>query len=180
MEKVIYLVNHGEAEGSAAQDPLTAEGILHGSELAQFLEGYPIERVITSPLMRARQTANEIGDKLGIRIEDDSRLAERQMSTRVFDDWLVKVEGTFLDLNLSYEDGETSNDAMQRVCDVVDELPDNSHSVLVTHSLLLVLLMRCFDQRIGFEDWQAIKHPDVYEMRLADAGAQITHLWEHE
>lgn len=180
MEKVIYLVNHGEAEGSAAQDSLTAEGILHASELAQFLERYPIERVITSPLRRARQTANSIADKLGIHSEEDSRLAERQMSSQVFEDWLLKVEDTFIDLNLSYEDGETSNDAMQRVCDVVNELPETSHSVLVTHSLLLVLLMRCFDEQIGFEDWQAIKHPDVYEMRMTDAGVQITHLWEHE
>lgn len=180
MEKVIYLVNHGEAEGNAAEDSLTAEGILHVSELAQFLERYPIERIITSPLMRTRQTANEIGDKLGIHTEEDSRLAERQISSQIFDDWLLKVEDTFLDLNLSYEDGETSNEAIHRVCEVIDELPDNNHTVLVTHSLLLVLLMRCFNERIGFEEWQAVKHPDVYEMRLTEAGAQITHLWEHE
>ncbi|REB07973.1 histidine phosphatase family protein [Sporosarcina sp. BI001-red] len=180
MEKVIYLVNHGEAEGYAAHDSLTAEGIVHASELAEFLESYPIERVITSPLMRARQTANQIGDKLGIHTEEDSRLAERQMSSQVFNDWLLKVEDTFLDLNLSYEDGETSNDAMQRASDVIDELPDNSHTVVVTHSLLLVLIMRCFNDRIGFEEWQAIKHPDVYKMQITKDGAQITHLWEHE
>ncbi|WP_025782870.1 histidine phosphatase family protein [Sporosarcina sp. D27] len=179
MEKVIYLVNHGEAEGNTAQDSLTAEGILHVSELAQFLERYPIERIITSPLMRARQTANEIGDKLGIHTEEDSRLAERQMNSQVFDDWLLRVEDTFLDLNLSYEDGETSNEAIHRACEVIDELPDTNHTVLVTHSLLLVLLMRCFNERVGFEEWQAVKHPDVYELRLTEAGAQITHLWEH-
>lgn len=180
MRKVIYLVNHGEAEGFTAQDSLSAEGILHSSEVAQFLEPYPIDRVITSPLMRARQTANEIGDKLGIHIEEDSRLAERQMSSQAFDEWLMKIEETSLEWNLSYKEEETSNDVMQRVCEVVDELPDNSHTVLVSHSLVLVLLMRCFDDRVGFEEWQGMKHPDVYEMRLTDTGAQITRLWKRE
>ncbi|WP_432353462.1 histidine phosphatase family protein [Sporosarcina sp. A2] len=180
MEKVIYLVNHGESEGFAAQDSLTAEGILHAYQLAQFLERYPIEHIISSPLMRARQTAIEIADKLGIHAEEDSRLAERQLNSQVFDDWLLKVEDTFLDLNRSYEDGETSNDAMQRACDLIYELPDNSHTVLVTHSLLLILIMRCFNERIGFEEWQAIKHPDVYEMRVTEAGTIVTHLCEHE
>lgn len=180
MEKVVYVVNHGESEGFAAHDGLTAEGILHAEELGGFLEQFPIERVITSSLMRARQTASAIGDKLGIHIEEDSRLAERQMSSQRFDDWLLKVEDTFLDLNLSYEDGETSNEAMQRVCEVVEELPDGSHAVIVTHSLLLVLLMRCFNERIGFDDWQNVQHPDVYQMTITDDGAEVAHLWEQK
>ena len=178
MKKVIYLVNHGESEGFTAHDGLTAEGIVHASQLAEFLESRSIDRIITSPLMRARQTATEIGEKLGIHIEEDSRLAERQISSQVFDDWLLKVEDTFLDLNLSYEDGETSNEAMHRACDVIEELPDNSHTVLVTHSLLLVLLMRCFNDRIGFDDWQAVRHPDVYELEITDTGTEIKHLME--
>ncbi|WJY26956.1 MULTISPECIES: histidine phosphatase family protein [Sporosarcina] len=172
MGKTIYLVNHGEAEGNGAHDELTAEGIIHSEELGEFLEGCPAaDRVITSPLRRARQTAAAIGDKLGIHIEEDSRLAERQMSSQVFDDWLLKVEDTFLDLNLSYEDGESSHDAMQRACDVIAELPDDSRTVIVTHSLLFILILRCYDERAGFEDWQALKHPDVYELQISgDSG----------
>lgn len=180
MEKTIYVVNHGDAEGFLAHDGLTAKGILQAEEVGAFLENYPVERVITSSLMRARQTASSIGDKLAIHIEEDSRLAERQMSSQRFDDWLLKVEDTFLDLNLSYEDGETSNDAMQRVCEVVKELPDKSHTVVVTHSLLLVLLFRCYNDRVGFDEWQDIQHPDVYKMTITDAGAEVTHLWQEK
>ncbi|GKV68492.1 hypothetical protein NCCP2716_09900 [Sporosarcina sp. NCCP-2716] len=179
MEKVIYLVNHGEAEGSAPHDELSAAGIVHADELGELLESYSVERIITSPLLRARQTAGAIGDKLGIHIEEDSRLAERQMSSRVFDDWLLKVEDTFLDLNLAYQDGESSHDAMQRSCEVIQELPEASRTVIVTHSLLLVLLMRCFDERIGFEEWQAVQHPDLYELRIRGDAGTITHLMNH-
>ena len=180
MRKTIYVVNHGEAEGFAAHDGLTAEGILHAEALGAFLEKYPVERIITSSLLRARETASAIGGKLSIHIEKDSRLAERQMSSQRFDDWLLKVEDTFLDLNISYEDGETSNEAMQRICDVVNELPDASHTVLVTHSLLLVLLMRCYNDRIGFDDWQEVQHPDVYQLNMTDSGTEIIHLWEQK
>ncbi len=179
MEKVIYLVNHGEAEGSSPHDELTAAGIVHADELGALLESYSAERIITSPLLRARQTAAAIGDKIGIHIEEDSRLAERQMSSREFDDWLLKVEDTFLDLNLAYQDGESSHEAMQRSCEVINELPEGSTTVVVTHSLLLILLMRCFNDRIGFDDWQALQHPDLYELRISGGAGTITHLWNH-
>ncbi|MBB4824529.1 2,3-bisphosphoglycerate-dependent phosphoglycerate mutase [Sporosarcina luteola] len=177
MKKTIYIVRHCEAEGQSAHADLTAKGVMQASKLAAFFEDKLVDRIVTSPFLRARMTAQPLSDLKGIYYEEDSRLAERTLSEHDFEDWLLKLEDTFLDLNLVYEGGESSNEAMSRVCEVVDELPDGSHAVLVTHGNLMTLLLRCFDERIGFKEWQALTNPDVYQVTLTDGKVDIKRIW---
>lgn len=180
LEKVIYIVRHCAAEGQSPHADLTAEGIVQSEKLAEFFEEREIDRVISSPFVRARRTAEPIADGKKIHIEEDSRLAERTLSTHDFKDWLLKLEDSFLDVHLKYEGGESSHEAMERVYKVVDELPDRSKTVLVTHGNLMTLLLRCFDERVGFQEWQALTNPDVYRVHVTDKGAQVERIWKEE
>jgi 2,3-bisphosphoglycerate-dependent phosphoglycerate mutase len=178
MEKIIYIVRHCSAEGQAPHAALTAEGILQAERLAGFFDGIEVNRIITSPFSRARQTGWPIAERKKLHVEVDSRLGERVLSSRDFKDWLIKLEGTFFDLNLKYEGGESSSEAMSRVCDVVDELGDGSRTVLVTHGNLMALLLRCYDERFGFEQWQALTNPDVYVVRIKDEDSEVARIWD--
>lgn len=180
MEKVLYIVRHCAAEGQSPHADLTAEGIVQAEKLAGFFKEIDVDRVITSPFIRARRTAEPIADGKKLHIEEDSRLAERTLSSYEFEDWLLKLEDSFLDLHLKYEGGESSHEAMERVCNVVDELPDGSKTVLVTHGNLMTLLLRCYDERIGFQEWQALTNPDVYRVHVTDSGAQLKRIWKEE
>ena len=53
-----------------------------------------------------------------IHVEVDSRLSERVLSSRQFKDWMPKLEDTFFDIHLKYEGGESTSEAMERVCHV--------------------------------------------------------------
>src|SRR5690606_21316929 len=121
LEKIIYIVRHCSAEGQSPHADLTAEGVMQAEKLASFFEDMEVDRIITSPFVRARMTAEPIAEKKGIHYEEDSRLAERTLSSREFEDWLLKLEDTFLDFELKYEGGESSQEATDRVCNVVDE-----------------------------------------------------------
>ena len=178
MEKTIYIVRHCEAEGQSPHADLTAKGVMQSAKLAEFFEDKQVDRIITSPFLRARMTAQPLSDTKGFYYEEDSRLAERTLSEHDFEDWLLKLEETFLDLNLAYEGGESSNEAMNRVCDVVDELPDGSHTILVTHGNLMTLLLRCFNERIGFNEWQALTNPDVYQVIQRDGEVDVKRIWK--
>lgn len=180
LEKVIYVVRHCAADGQSPHADLTAEGIVQAEKLAEFFAEIEVERVISSPFIRARRTAEPIADGKKIHIEEDSRLAERTLSSHAFEDWLLKLEDSFLDLHLSYEGGESSHEAMERVCKVVDELPDGSKTVLVTHGNLMTLLLRCYDERIGFQEWQSLTNPDVFRVHVTDNGAQMERIWKEE
>ncbi len=180
LDKIIYIVRHCAAEGQSPHADLTTEGIVQAGKLADFFADLKVDRIITSPFVRARRTADPIADKKGMYFEEDSRLAERTLSSHSFEDWLLKLEDSFLDIHLKYEGGESSYEAMERVCKVVDELPDGSRTVLVTHGNLMTLLLRCYDERIGFPEWQALTNPDVYRVRVTEDGAQVERIWKEE
>ncbi len=74
----IYLVRHGETEWSLSGQytgrtdiPLTAHGESAARELGQRLRDIPLAHVLTSPLLRARQTCALAGLTLVAEIEPD-------------------------------------------------------------------------------------------------------------
>ena len=68
---------------------------------------------------------------------------------------------------------------MQRAAAVVSEceLHDADVTLLVTHGNLMTLLLKHFDQRIGFVEWQRLTNPDVYRVVLAPERAEIVRVW---
>ena len=180
MGKTIYVVRHCSAEGQEPEADLTAEGILQAGQLADFFDEIEVDRIITSPFKRARETAKPLMEKKGLYVEVDSRLKERVLSSTAFRDWLIKLEDTFLDLHLKYDNGESSREAMSRICDVIDELGEDSKTVLVTHGNLMALLLRCHDEHFGFEKWQALTNPDVYVVHVNDEATTVERLWSNK
>ncbi len=75
----LYLVRHAEAARGEPDDlrPLTASGRQAARDLGAKLasEGAHPEAVLTSPLLRARETGAAIGRAVGCRAEPDERLA---------------------------------------------------------------------------------------------------------
>lgn len=75
----LYLVRHAEAARGEPDDlrPLTASGREAARSLAARLaaDGVHPDAVLTSPLLRARQTATELGRALACEPEPDERLA---------------------------------------------------------------------------------------------------------
>jgi phosphohistidine phosphatase len=75
----LYLVRHADAEPGEPDElrPLTAHGRQQARELGARLaaEGLAGAAVLTSPLLRARETAEEIARALGTTAEPDERLA---------------------------------------------------------------------------------------------------------
>jgi phosphohistidine phosphatase len=81
----VYFLRHGKAEnrsewrGEDADRPLTAEGeaALRREAEAMGKLGLGLDAIVTSPLARARRTAEIVADGLGLRelLEEDERLA---------------------------------------------------------------------------------------------------------
>lgn len=73
----IYILRHGEAAEHGDprykenERPLTAKGIQRTKQLAEYLEDLEIgfDRILSSPLIRARQTAEIVAGKLGKPVE---------------------------------------------------------------------------------------------------------------
>ena len=177
MDKTIYLIRHCSAEGQAHDAELTAEGISQAENLVKLFEEVEVDRIISSPFVRARRSAEPLAEAKGIHIEQDSRLEERVLSSHELKDWLVKLEKTFSDFQLKYEGGESSSEAMLRAFNVVDGLKTGTRTVLVTHGNLMALLLGSFDDKFGFKAWQTLTNPDVFTLRITDSGTEIERIW---
>jgi broad specificity phosphatase PhoE len=77
------LVRHGEAEGNrelrylgSTDAPLTPRGGEQARQLAAGLRPYRVAAIYSSPLLRARATAQAIGDALGLEPRVEERLRE--------------------------------------------------------------------------------------------------------
>jgi len=75
----LYLVRHAEAADGEPDDlrPLTAEGREAARALGRKLadDGVRPDAVLTSPLLRARETGRELARPAGLEAEPDERLA---------------------------------------------------------------------------------------------------------
>jgi 2,3-bisphosphoglycerate-dependent phosphoglycerate mutase len=83
-------------------------------------------------------------------------------------DWQQHLEASFRDLDFCLEGGESSRSAMCRIVSVVDEIRQHSAetTLLATHGNLMALLLKHFDDVVGFNEWQKLTNPDVYRVVL--------------
>jgi len=80
----IYLLRHGETDLNALgvlqgsiEEPLNGVGRQQAQDAARVLSKLGIERIISSPQSRARQTADIVAEVLHINIEENALLRER-------------------------------------------------------------------------------------------------------
>lgn len=92
----LYFVRHGESEANAARlftghldSPLTETGRRQAEAVAQALAHVRVDRVVSSDLSRARDTAAAIAARHGVTVETDPALREIDlgaMAGKSFDD----------------------------------------------------------------------------------------------
>lgn len=177
-DEVFYLVRHCEAMGQAPDAPLTEEGVRQAETLADILADTNVERIVASPFLRARQSVLPLSERIGVEIEEDSRLAERVLCATPMPDWKERLRDTFSDPDLRFEGGESSREATNRGVEAVEgALADGILPVaFVSHGNLTALILRHFDSRFGFEEWQSLSNPDVFRVATSAGEARIARL----
>lgn len=179
--KRIYLVRHCKATGQAPDAELTTEGALQSAALAKFFLDKNIELIVSSPFERALATIRPLSEQTGLQIHIDDRFRERVLSSLELADWMEKVKESFEHLQVKLPGGESAQEAMDRGGDVVKELfrRNEDNVVAVTHGNLMSLIVKQFNESFGFETWQALSNPDVYELCSVDGAGevQIKRVW---
>lgn len=178
--KKIYLIRHCEADGQPSEAKLTERGLKQALELSGFLADRKIDRIIASPYKRAIQSLQPLAQRLNIEIKTDQRLIERVLSTTNLSDWFEKLKTTFDELELKFEGGESSQEAMKRIVEVVEAVFNNEakNTIIVTHGNILSLLLKYFNNDFGFEDWRNLSNPDVFLLKNEDNKVTMERIWK--
>lgn len=175
----IYVIRHCEATGQSEDAPLTTKGFEQAELLANFLQDMGIERVICSPYLRAQQSIAPFVQRNNIPLTVDNRLSERVLSDSNMDNWLHCLRQTFDDFYLSFDGGESSTHAMERVVHSITDFvsTESTCNAVVTHGNLMTLLLRHYDSRFGFDEWARLTNPDVFSVSVHENKATVQRVW---
>lgn len=173
----LYFVRHGESEANLLNE-FSNRGLKHGLTetgkqqarvLAQSLQSVPVVAIFSSPLLRARQTAEILAQSLGMAyqvtdalrefdcglLEGKSDVASWQRYWQLSDAWLCRQEW-----EQRIEQGESFVDIQQRFVPFVDQVlhrygASASAVVLVGHGgtyrCMLPLVLQNIDFRFSAE-----------------------------
>ena len=151
MGSIIFL-RHGQAKnnleriltGRTPGVPLTEKGIDQAEKAAKFLEHMNISAIYSSPIERAKHTAEIVGKHNSLDVTIDDRLIELDMGkfTGVpYDDIFTSHGNVFMkfyngELEIAHNGVETFSEVKKRVLGIVDHVIENhpdQNVVLVTH-----------------------------------------------
>src|SRR5215216_778778 len=133
-ERRIFLARHGQTFHNAAAgesyadgDRLSPLGHEQARRLGRLLARRGIEAVVTSPLARARETADGVNETLDCPLEEDERLVEIVTPAHAEDDpereaehWSVYMARNADDHDYAFGGAESFAAVMERVRSVVD------------------------------------------------------------
>ncbi|WP_131925131.1 histidine phosphatase family protein [Hazenella coriacea] len=178
--KHIYLIRHAQAEGQAADAPLKFTGKQQAEKLARYFQDIQVDKIISSPYVRAIETIRSMATQKKIPIELDERLVERKLCEEDRSDWYERLKDSFENLDLTLPGGESSRVAMRRVGEVFQELVDHScqTTILVSHGNLLTLLLKNIDSSYGFIHWKEMTNPDVFLLMVEDGRTTVNRVWQ--
>ena len=108
----LLLIRHGLPErvvnedGTPADPPLSAKGRDQAERVARWLEGVSIDRLYSSPLLRARETAQPLATLRGLPVEIESAVREYDADSALYipmedlkehdyEQWKVLVSGGY-------------------------------------------------------------------------------------
>ena len=151
MRYIIFL-RHGQAEnntnrvlaGRRPGVPLTLTGLEQSEKIAKFLKPFNISTIYSSPIERAKKTAEIVSEHNSLEIKTDERLIELDMGKFTgmpYDEIFEKHGNVFLkfydgDLEIAHNGVETFVELKKRILDMVDFVireHSDENVLLVTH-----------------------------------------------
>lgn len=196
----IYLVRHGESEGNIAKthqpetSPLSLEGLRQADKLAARFDGTDAKKIIASPLMRTKQTAEAIAKVTGLEIEFEDRIKELKRPSMVVgksphEPEINKIWQTINshagDPSYHFADEENFYDLKKRISDYIEELPKRKETdlIIVSHGYAIRTFIGAMVFGEDFDDKQfakTTKHMSITNTSIticdydADDGWRVT------
>jgi len=156
----VLLIRHGETDYNrehrlqgALPVPLNANGVLQAEALGLYLKHHEIDTIFSSPMIRARQTAEILGQALNLTVQDEPRIQE--IGFGKFEGLLAdEIEATYPDehrmwrsgdMSYTVPNGESRRIVQKRMVAAWDDLiaRDEYETIaLISHGSALRIIMR--------------------------------------
>lgn len=165
------LIRHAESAPSSVLPepdwPLSEHGVEQAATLAIELSSRAIDRVFSSPYLRAVDTVKPLAENLGRPVEVRTDLRERKLCDGIRSDWMNLLERSWRDFAFSLPGCESSHECQSRVRRCLEEIARENEGMTVavaSHGNAIGLFLNSLDPGFGFEQWREMKNPDIFEI----------------
>ena len=182
MGSIIFL-RHGQAQNNTERVlagrtdgvPLTENGIKQAKNAAEFIEKMNVSTIYTSPIDRAKHTAEIVANHNSLECVIDERLIELDMGKFTgmkYDDIFSRHGNVFLkfysgDLELAHNGVETFAEVKKRVLDIVED-------TIAKHKDQNILLVTHMDPiKAALSTVMDLKPQSLFELIIANASLTV-------
>lgn len=142
---IFYVVQHAEKLPDPGDPGLTELGLRQAARTARWLGEVGLAAVFSSPMRRARQTADAIASATGLPVSEDVRLRERMNwdGSQPIEEFLADWAAAVRDRSFVPPTGDSSEQAGARFRDFLRDLAEEAGPIAVcTHGGVTVDLLR--------------------------------------
>jgi broad specificity phosphatase PhoE len=190
----LFLIRHGETEWNRENrmqgwldSELTGRGRAQARTSAKVLSEFDIQRLFSSPLGRAKKTAEIIAKHTELQVEVDKRLAERNMGdlggltleeiqVRYPEEWEERISNPY---NYRPPGGETLTDMAARVGPFLDALSalEGRRIAIVSHGVMGRVIIRHF-LNLKPNEIVKVRFPNdvIYRLDITPEGARCEYM----
>lgn len=164
----LLLIRHCHSTAQHPEAPLSEAGARAAEVLAERLAALAPDAIYSSPYLRAQATLRPFADRAGLSVRLDHRLRERMLSDRDLEDWLDHIRRSFTEPAYRLPGGESLLEAQARGLLALADIAASGHDlpVVASHGNLIAAVLMSMDPTFGYEDWQALANPDLFEVRM--------------
>lgn len=157
-KKKIFLIRHGQSKGNIEKtfqdehDPLTPLGYTQAGKVAERAKELRPDVILSSPMIRALETARAIEKETGAPLEEHAILREYLVPSKLFNtpksspesnEYHTELFKNMYDPTWRYEDSENYFDLHNRAMEVIGELKSRKEEriLMVSHGAFMSILI---------------------------------------
>lgn len=163
---MIYLLRHCDKTAEAAEAPLSDKGFAQAESLVSALNKLGIQRILSSPFLRAEQSVAPFAKTAGLTVETRDALREWQLAGKMRADWQAVLARGLADPSAKADGGESAAEVWARAQSV---LRADVPTLLVTHGGWLTVVLGQHGRANSLDALFALTSPDLFSITRAGA-----------
>ena len=178
----VYLLRHAESQPDPSVPepdwPLSARGHQQAKWLKTHLAPLAIDVIYSSPYTRAVATVTPFARATGRVIECIEGLRERKLTPGSVENWLEVVKRSWQHFDFAFPHCESSAQCQARMVRTLRSLvQEQAGKVLLvsSHGNAIALYLHALDPSYGFDNWVAMRNPDVFRIYYNSSDP----VWDH-
>lgn len=168
----VYFIRHAQSNKFEKDDrtrPLTDEGMADTLKVTDALKNTGIKHIISSPYTRTIQTVTNLSEALGVKIETEEDLRERNAGQWHGDNFFDFIKMQWADFNYHILDGECLADVQKRNISALNRIIEkykNETIAIATHGTALSTIINYYYPKYNFQSFMRIVDYMPYVVKM--------------